>query len=332
MTVYQAELDRKAAYDEPQIRPVISKLEVLQKCQDRIDETKKTIPLLSLTKEEEALLADMPGELPDADEGAAILEKQRRVVQHQAAVQGVRARLEGEKSKAESLSASISQLESVTGVGAQAIEEPKKSWPALILTGIVLAAAGAVLGVAVTPVLAAIAVVGLLICGLGMAGRSTYKKNLKAYEAFMQADSQQKEAGRKKRELEDQLTQERVGIASLEMEISEHESSMERESSQVSAWLSRWGQSDAEGTEHAIVQIMDHAESVRRLREKKTKLDEAQAFVSNQAAAVGEERAAVDAVYPMCAGKSISEALDILRSGEQIIRSQKTSSSPHFAI
>lgn len=313
----QAELERQGTYDDVHVRPAIAKLEELQRIQQRVDEKQETIPSLALTQDEETLLADTPGDLPDADEGTVILSKQRNAAQHQVEAQGIKARLEGEKSKADSLSASLAQLESVTGSRLNVVDEPKKpAGTVLIVIGILLILAGAALGVLMMPALGAVVAIGLLLCIIGATGKSSYKKKVQAYEAYQLADSQRQEANQKKAEIQAQLTREQADIASLEQELSEHQSVIDSDGGEVAAWVVRWSQSGSEASETVIAQILDHAAVVRRLREKQAELRSVQGFIAEQSGVISEERSAIDALYPACEGKTLSEAIDLLRTGE----------------
>lgn len=324
VAMLQAELNRRGTYDEAHVRPAIAKLEELQRSQQRIDEKRETILSIALTQEEEALLADTPGDLPDANEGIEILRKHRKVAQHQAAAQGIKARLDGEKSKADSLSASLAQLESLASSRPNVPDGPKKpAGTALIAIGVLLIFAGAALGIWMMPALAVVAAVGLLLCIIGATGKSAYKKNGQTDKAHQLADSQRQEANQKKAEIQAQLAREQADIASLEQELSEHQSVIASEGGEVSAWVSHWGQFDGEASETIICQIIDYADAVRRLREKQSELDRARSFIVEQSAIISTERAAIDALYPVCKGKKLSEAIDLLRAGETEYRIAK---------
>ena len=313
----QADLDRLSMYDEAQVRPAISKLEELQRSQQRVDEKKETLPSIALTRDEETLLAEASGDLPDHEEAAEILNKHRSAAQHQAAAQGIIARLDGEKSKADSLSAALAQLESAAGPQLTVIDEPKKpAGTALIAAGIFLMLAGAALAVLMMPALAAVSAVGLLLCMIGAAGKSSYKKKLQAYEAYQLANSRHLEANRRKDELQAQLTREKAEIASLEEELSEHQTMIDEDASAAAAWVSRWGQGSEEASETVIAQIMDRTAAVSSLREKRANAEAVQEYIREQSAVISTERAEIDALYPACTDKSISEAIDVLRSGE----------------
>lgn len=313
----QKELKRQGAYDDGHVRPAIAKLEELQRSQQKVVEKQETIPSISLTQDEEALLADASGNLPDADEGVDMLSKHRNAAQHQAAALGIKARLDGEKSKADSLSASLAQLESVTGTSLNVVDEPKKPvGTTSIVIGILLILVGAVLGVLMMPALGAVAAAGLLLCIIGATSKSSYKKKVQAYEAYQLEEAQRQEANRKKEEIQAHLVREQGDIASLEQELSKHQSVIDSNTLEVSEWVSRWGQSGSEVSEKTIVQIMDHAAAVKRLREKRSALDRVQGFIAEQSAIISTERAAIYALYPVCEGKTLSEAIDLLRAGE----------------
>ena len=148
----------------------------------------------------------------------------------------------------------------MTGSRLNVVDKPKKpAGTPLIVIGILLILAGAALGVLMMPALAAVAALGLLLCIIGATGKSSYKKKVQAYEAYQLANSQRQEANQKKAEIQAQLTREQADIASLEQELSEHQSAIDSDVGEVSAWVTRWNQSGGEASETVIVQIMDHA-------------------------------------------------------------------------
>ena len=313
----QAELEQQSAYEDEKVRPAITKLDELQRSQQRVDEIKASLSSVSLTEEEEAMLAEYPGDLPNQEEGNEILGRHRDTAQHQAAAQGLAARLDGEKSKANSLTTSLAQLESVTSSRLDAVEEPKKPTSAVLIgLGIAIVIAGAVLGIVVNPMMAAIAVIGILLIILGISGKSTYQKKLQAYDAYTKASAQRKEADRQKEETRAQLTQEEAEITTLEQELTQHNQAIVENDQIVAAWIAQWGTAGSETSEHVIAQILDRAASVRRLREKKEKMNSVQKFINEQSSQIEADRVAIDALYPECAGKSVLEAVGILRTGE----------------
>ena len=312
----QAELERLGTSDA-HVRPAIAKLEELRGMQQRIDEKKETLPSMALTEAEEKLLADAPESLPDADEGNGILSRHRKAAEHRAEAQGIRAQLEGEKKKAESLSASLTMLESASASPLGAVSEPEKpAGTALIVAGALLILAGAALGVLVAPALFSVAAIGLLLCIAGAAGQSSYKKKTQVYRAYMEADLQRQEAARKKEEIQDALKREQADIASLEQALSGHQAEMDAICTEVSAWVSRYDPSVTEVTDGIIVQIMNRASEVRRLREKQSEFEAVRTFIDGQTSLISKERAEIDALFPACRGRTLSEVADLLRAGE----------------
>lgn len=265
VTTLQAELEQQSAYDDEKVRPAITKLDELQRSQQRVDEIKESFSSVSLTEEEGTILAEYPGDLPGREEGNEILSRYRDTLQHQAAAQGLSARLDGEKSKANSLSTSLAQLESVTGARLDAVEEPKKPSSAVLIgLGIAIIIAGAALGIIVNPMMAAIAVIGVLLIILGISGKSTYQNKLQAYDAYTKASAQRQEVDRQKEETRKQLTQEEAEITTLEQELAQHNQAIAENDQIVSAWIAQWGAAGAETSEPVIAQILDRAARVNR--------------------------------------------------------------------
>ena len=99
-----------ADYSSEKVGPVIKKLEEIQKKQQLVEVKSDSLATASLTTEQEAFLAANTGDLPDANDGSNILKKFRNVAAQQAEIQGLSARLDGERSRADSIKASIDQL------------------------------------------------------------------------------------------------------------------------------------------------------------------------------------------------------------------------------
>ena len=160
----QAEVDEKAHYKQEIIGPVISRLEDLQKDQQLVGAKMEELAKEALTDEQEQLLASCADELPDSAEGDAIQRKLRNVSKQQADILGLNARLDGEKSKADSLSASLDQMVSVTNNDTAPEKAPKKSfWGVMIGLGAMLAGIGIVLIFVIGPVMAAVVAIGVVL-------------------------------------------------------------------------------------------------------------------------------------------------------------------------
>ncbi len=310
------DVDAGSAYSTEKVAPVIKKLEDIQRRQQAVDIKRDSLTISALTSEQEALLTAISGDLPEASEGNDILRKHRSVASHQAEIQGLSARLEGEKSKAESLKTSIDQLGSTDGADTAPVEEPKKpAGGAMIGAGAAVAVIGAILIFVVTPIMAAVAAVGAILAVLGVASNNRYKTKLQAYESYKAADAKRQETQKKKSELQAQLNSAQASIDSLEKQINGHKSQMEADEAAVSAWMNKWA-AGLDPSENTISQVIDNAEQAKKLRKKKQEAEEAQTYIEEQIAAIAADRRVVDAQYPELVGKSIADALIRLRAAE----------------
>ena len=310
------EVDAGSAYSTEKVAPAIEMLEDIQRRQQAVDIKRDSLAGSALTAEQEALLMANAGDLPEAAEGNDILKKYRSVASHKAEIQGLSARLEGEKSKADSLKASIDQLGTAARADTAPVEEPKKpAGGAMIGAGAAVAVIGAILIFVVSPIMAAVAAVGAVLAVLGVVSNNNYKTKLQAYEIYKAADAKRQEAQKKKSELQAQLDSVLASVASLKEQINEHKSRTGADEAVVCAWMNRWA-SGAEPSEGAITQVVDNAEQVRKLRKKKQEAAEIQSYVDEQSDAVAADRRAVDAQFPELAGKSVADALSRLRSAE----------------
>ncbi len=312
----KSEVDASSVYSTEKVSPVIKKLEDIQKRQQAVDIKRDSLAGTALTAKQEALLTANSGDLPEISEGNDILRKYRSAVSHQAEIQGLSARLEGEKSKADSLKASIDQLESADKVDAAPVEEPKKpAVGAMIGAGVAVAVISTILIFAATPIMAVVAAVGAILAVLGVVSNNSYETKLQAYESYKAADAKRQETRKKKSELQTQLNFALASIDSLEKQTNGHKSQMEEDEAAVSAWMRKWA-SGVDPSESAISQVIDNAEQVRRLRKKKHEAAEAQSYIEIQIAAITADRSAVDAQYSKLNGKSVADALTLLRSVE----------------
>ena len=310
----QAAVREQEAYNPSKVEPIITRLEELQKKQQMIDLKKETLSADSLTPEQEALLQENTGELPDISEGNEILKKQRNVAKQKAEIQGLTARRDGEKIKEESLAASLAQFESVKAMDASAPEEPRKSaGNTMLAAGVSIAVIGMILGINVAPVLFAVSVAGAALAVMGIASNNNYKNQLQAYTAWQNASAQNQEALRQKDDLLAQQNAVRILISSLDDQISEHQKEIEADGAEVSAWFNKWADGEENESEAAISKILEKAETVKKLQRKQDETASVRAFITDETVAVEAARAEIDMIYPECTDQSISEALSILR-------------------
>ena len=310
----QNEVKEQEAYSPSKAEPVISKLEDLQKKQQTVAVKKEALASDLLTSEQENLLKENSGELPDISEGNEILKKYRNVARQQAEIQGLTARLDGEKSKEESLSASIAQLSSVKALDASASEEPRKSSGIILIgVGAAVAVLGVILGALMMPVLFAVAAVGAALAVFGVVSNNSYKNKVQAYNAWQSASEQNREAVRKKEDLLAQQSTVQASVASLEQQIADHQRELESDDTAVSAWFDKWGTNGEDRSETAISHILENTEKIEKLRKKQEETAALRAFIDDEIVTIESARADIDTVFPECSGKSVPEALSFLR-------------------
>lgn len=325
---FRAETSRRSgtvkaldAYRPETAGPAIETLEALQKKQQAIDLKRESLVSDALTPDQEALLRENTGELPDAAEGNAALKQYRDAARLDAEIQGLSARLEGENIRAKSLDASLEQLGEAESAETSAPNEPQKSSGKLLIgLGAVLAAAGAALGVLVMPALFAAAALGALLIVIGALSNSRYQKNLQAYNVWQSEFEKKQKTDRKRTELQSRKEEVRASAESLERQIEQLQSKRDKESAAVHSWFERWGAEKETPSEDGIIRILERADSVRTLRRKQETLESTQERIREGAAEIQAARAEVDQRYPECAGKAISDALGILREKTNAFR------------
>lgn len=305
-----------ACYSTDTVAPVIRQLEDIQKALQNIAVKQEALDAFALTREEQALLEKNQGPVPDEDEGPKLLKHYRSIAAHQAEVQVLYARVEGEQDRAYSLQASMDQLRSAAPGQLQPVAEPKRpAGGAMIGAGVAVAVIAAVLGILVMPALAALVAVGVMLVILGMASNSRYKANLRTYEAFRASAAKRQESAQKEAQLQAQLTAVQANIVQLRAAIADREAHIAAGRQVISAWMRQWA-GGAEASEALISQMIGHWEEIRKARKKWQYTAEARDYIEAQTAQVSAKREAVDARCPAIAGKSVEEALQLLRKGE----------------
>ena len=319
--VFKSEVDRlqesvkkQERYCPAVVEPVIARLEELQKREQEVDVKRKALSSKTLTQEQEKILRDNPGALPDISEGKEILKKQRDIDKRKAEIEGLNSRLDGENSKEESLKASLEQLETLTAVDTVEPTAPgKSSGTTMIGAGAAIAVLGVILGFVTLPIFFALAVVGLVLVALGVVSNNNYKQKQSDYEVHKSAAGQNKDTIRKRDELLEQQKTVEYSIASLKREIAESNRVLHTEQSVVAEWVAKWAPAGESPSETLISQILERAEDIAKLREKQEEIAAAKGFIDEQAAIMKSERADIDAFYPECSGKTVSESLSFLR-------------------
>lgn len=312
----QREVDSRNRFAPNKVKPIIATLEELQKQQQLVDVKKAELASEALTSDEESLLADNSGELPDITECNGILRKLRNVSQKTSDVQGLEARKGGEQSKESSLRVSLEQLNAVPDDAGIVFEEPKKPFgTAMIGVGAAVAVIGIILIFIVTPIMAAVAAAGALLAVLGIVGNNNYKKKQQAFEAYKAASIQREENRKKKEDLQKQIDAAKATIDTLQKQIDSLNSEISKDQNSIDAWGTKWmpGKSVSEAS---VSEIIEKTEKITRLRKKQLAFAEKTTFVNEKSEYITSERKRVTALFPEVSGKSISDALSFIRSGE----------------
>ncbi|MBO4787815.1 MAG: hypothetical protein J5531_02820 [Lachnospiraceae bacterium] len=313
----RAAVKEKESYGPAITEPLIEKLEALQKREQATEIKKESLLNSALTADQEALLRDYPGDLPDPQEGNEILQKQRDVVRQQSEIQGLSARLDGERSKADSLATSIEQLGPISASDTAEPKLPKSSCGSiLIVLGIIAVIAGGVLGIFVMPALYAVAVVGVVLIIAGIVSNSGYKKRLQEYAERQSIVAKNKVTARKREELLEQQKKAKSSVTLQEMQLSEKKKKLKADEDTVSAWVTCWGADSDTPSDVTITRILEDAETVRKLREIQSKNTFEEESLKTECKAINTERESVDTVCPACSGKSIVDALRLLRENQ----------------
>lgn len=250
-------MDSRNRFAPNKVKPIIATLEELQKQQQLVDVKKAELASEALTSDEESLLADNSGELPDITECNGILRKLRNVSQKTSDVQGLEARKGGEQSKESSLRVSLEQLNAVPDDAGIVFEEPKKPFgTAMIGVGAAVAVIGIILIFIVTPIMAAVAAAGALLAVLGIVGNNNYKKKQQAFEAYKAASIQREENRKKKEDLQKQIDAAKATIDTLQKQIDSLNSEISKDQNSIDAWGTKWmpGKSVSEASVSEIIE------------------------------------------------------------------------------
>ena len=317
----QAAVKEVEAYAPEKAGPAIKELEELQKKQQTAELKREALNTELLTAEQEELLRQNTGELPDSSEGKEILGKLRISTKKRAEAEGLKARLDGETAKAESISASLKQYDAVKPIDTSKPDEPKKSsGTVLIGIGAVAAAAGVLLGIFAMPALFVVAAVGLVLAATGIAGNNNYKKSVEAYNEWKSVYAKNQEELAKKEELLNQQKAVQESIDALQKQIAECEKELDASESEVSAWFDKWGNGEEEHSEASLFAIIENAQTIGKLRKKQANNDSINNSIKDDMYAVAAEIAKIKANYPECADMPIREMAEFLRERQNTYR------------
>lgn len=302
------------AYKPSAAEPVISNLEALQKKQQILDVKKESIGSDVLTPAQEKLLREYTGELPDAAEANEILKKYRNAAQQQAKIQGLTARLDGEKSKAESLDASLAQMDTLMTQDVPSPKKPEKSSGTVwIGIGAAVIIISVVLGILVSPAVFAASAVGAVLAVFGVVNNSKHKTAIQEYAKWQQTQEQNQETVRKKAALLAEKSAVQKTVSSLERQIAECRKELQADGTEVYSWFKKWGNGGEQLSEAEILRILEAAETVKKLQTRQIEAASVKTFLTEGMSEIASARAEIDALYPECSAMSVPEAMHYLR-------------------
>lgn len=267
-------------YEEERSGPIIAKLEELQKDKQIVKLRSEELEHEGIDEDEERLLAKYTEHPFGLAEGERVLQKYRNVQTAASEVKGTTAKLEGENAKAEGIRTALSQFDGVTELSITPVSEPaKSSGTALIILGVLVMIAGAVLAFLIQPAFAALIALGLLLILPGNRMNQKHQEDETAYQEYKAKKEQNDEKLKKKRELEDQLKASEETISSLNKEIDSLKSQVSIEESEVISWSKNW-LAGGSISEEAIGAVLEEGRSVGRIRFRKNAYENKKKYVA----------------------------------------------------
>ena len=311
----QAELEAASAVCPEKIRPAIGKISVLQRLQQKAELQRKELDAKRLSPEEEDLLANATQPLPEVTEGCEALEKFRAVKKQEAELQGLEARLAGEKIREAGLRAALAQYGAIPENEETPIEPKKPSGGAMIGGGAATLVLGIVLGIIVHPALFALAAVGLLLVILGVNANKQFAAQLQSYQNEKAVAKQRQEARKKKAELDEQFREEQTILSALRADRQNTEAKVEQNRTEVAAWLARYAP-DAELTEQSVQAELDRAAQIRALRQKAREAEAAAISVRETEEQLRAGKEELENSFPELHGQNLEAQNSTLRAME----------------
>ena len=321
---------RNDGYDGKKLAPVIAKLEQIQKSQQMLSVKQENLRGISLSPEQEAWLAEQPEILPDEAEGRAIVQKHRNTAVIQGQLQGLNARCQGEQSGADSLKASLDQLETTSVPEVPRVEEPKKPASGLMMcSGTALVVLGILAAVLAGPVMAALAALGIALVVVGVLKNKRYQHDDQVYQAYCADVMKRNQTEDKKQELRKQLDAVQASLADLDRQIAEHTRRLEADERAVADWMLRWAPDGIQASEAAINRILEDGGKTLKLRRQHQDALKLKQDIQGDGEVIACQRAEVDACYPELKEKTTEEALRHLRNAgtDHRIRVEKLESA-----
>lgn len=294
------EIDSRKRFSRDNTSTAISALRDMQLKQQGADSREQNLSASRLTPDEEKLLHEKEGTIPDAAQIREIQNKYRSETRSKAEAGSLSARAEGEKSKCESLKTALSQLEAAEE--AESVSNKKSSAVIMMGAGAALLIVGIILAVTVSPVFAAAALVG---AGLAVYGFITQKKDK---EKARELEEKAAEVQRKRSELSKDLEKAEEELESISRKITEYEERIRPDEQTVAQWCGTMGIDHESLSEAYFDELIDTSTKVRNLKERKTKLAAEEERIRKDREQIASRWSELTAAFPECADMTMLEA------------------------
>ncbi|MEE1517653.1 MAG: hypothetical protein UF228_08655 [Lachnospiraceae bacterium] len=318
------EADKLSEYDRDKTRPVIEKLTEIQKKQQVIDIKSGELESDGLTLDELTLSEKFGDTIPDVKESEIVLQKVRSASRNKSEIEGLRAKLDGEKSKADGIKLSLEQYAGISEGSANPLPMPEKSkGGAMIGAGAAVAVIGAILGFAIALPILALALVGIVLIVMGVNNNKQYQTKLASYEASKETARRNSDNLQKKKDLESELASAQGRVRDIEQQIQDVESATKSDAELIDTWASKYLDGKKDVTEVDVTTVIDSARQVEGIAAKKKAYEDKKKFVESSKDEIITLRTEANTSYGIIADKSVEDALDILRSLENEYKEKK---------
>lgn len=315
----QKVLDDDSPAVPERIRPRIEKLVELQKLEQAIKIKQEAIDRNRITEEEKGILNANTGDLPEAGEADRMKERYRSLLKEQQEKQSVAVSITEEQKKADDLNKSLKELEGTELVLEHApVEEPVKGMSTVfMILGALLIIGGGIAAAMVNPLIAALAVLGLVLLVLGFTGSRKYRQRYQEYQAYITEKNQKEaEADQKKADLRKQIDDVEAGIRNLTEELESNSTQMKDNQKEIVGWVKKYGRNEKQVTEEVISRIGINSDRLRNLRAKSKEIADTKKFIDDETAYIRQILRNLKEEYPETDGMNVDQAAEALRKRE----------------
>ncbi len=236
----------------------------------RIDIKTAELNAFALSESEEKLLSEFQHEGPDTEVSGKVLEALHFITGKKLEVDGLTAKLVGEKGKADSLKLALEQYGNINEELNLPNGKNKKLGSVLLGCGIAAAVLGVLLGIAVMPALFVLAVLG---AGAAVYGMTLAKKYKEDYAEYEKAKTVNEEKLKKKHETETALSETQKTIDDISRQTETIQLDIRNKEAVVNEWKDKWNNGSVP-TEADIIRFTDTAKAYYAAKAKKKTYNE----------------------------------------------------------